>query len=419
MPNLLVSDKKGKIFVHPTLKATGMKANFLFRLKAKDLIRLPEGSRLFLLPDRSPVGYDPSLKNFVAADGALSVCAFTPPGYTVTYNSAYREHGKPRMLPLFSYAAVAVRGNDLYAAAIRVDRDKRHDSRFIDIGKVRSGIKEMKRAFPRNRLVRHLAGCALVNCCPNAQNLFLKRFEAPLPVSPFCNAACAGCISYQPSNECAATQPRIAFVPTPQEVSEVALYHITNAADPIVSFGQGCEGEPLIFGGVIEESIKLIRKKTSGGTINMNTNGSKPDVVARLLDAGLDNIRVSLNSVREKYYAKYYNPYRYCFADVMRSIKISVKNGSFVSINYLTVPGFTDSKDEFSALRKFIRAYRPGMIQWRNLNFDPALYFKKLGIYTSRENLIGIKEEIGLLRKEFPALSMGYFNPSKRKTLRR
>ena len=58
-PILLVADQKGKIFEHPALEAAGMKAGRFFRLDPKELIKLPAGSQLFKLPDRSPVGYDP------------------------------------------------------------------------------------------------------------------------------------------------------------------------------------------------------------------------------------------------------------------------------------------------------------------------------------------------------------------------
>ena len=67
-----------------------------------------------------------------------------------------------------------------------------------------------------------------------------------------------------------------AYVPkyrvTAEEIAEVALFHIDNVDDPVVSFGQGCEGEPLMVADVLEEAILLIRKETSKGIINLNSN---------------------------------------------------------------------------------------------------------------------------------------------------
>ena len=413
-PKLVISDKRGRIFTHPHLEAAGMAAGNLFRLEEAKLIKLPPGSELFMLPSRNAVGFDPGKNDFdkIETKGLFCAAAFLAPGYTVTLDSAYEEGDGPRLLPLFSYAAVAFYKNAFYTAAVRVDKDIRHDSRFINIDSVKKGISDLRKTLPKNRLVRHLETCALDYGCPNAQNFFLHRFEAPLPTSPRCNAACAGCISYQPDKSCAETQPRIKFIPEPEEVAEIAIFHIKKTKDPIVSFGQGCEGEPLLAGGVLERSIKLIRASTDKGTININTNASRSQTIAKLFDAGLDSIRVSLNSSRKEYYLKYYKPKGYSFDDVMSSVKIAKNKGGFVSINYLTMPGFTDSKGEFDAFRKFVRRYSPDMIQWRNLNFDPIRYFEILGVSVNREEVLGVGNIIKSLKKEFPRLRMGYFNPS-------
>jgi len=408
---LLVSDRLGKIFEMPQLEAVGMKAGAFFVLKMRDLIRLPPGSEIFTLPDRIAVAYDPGSLSFVQEKNRLPVAAFLPPGYTVTYNSAYSEAGDLKPLPLFTYAACAVRDRDIYAAAVRVDKSLCHDSRFMDMKLVKRGAARLKKIFPKNRLIKHLERCALCYGCPNAKNLFLSRYEAPLPISPACNAQCAGCISYQPKKRCPVTQPRIKFIPTPGEIAQIALYHIGNVKRPIVSFGQGCEGEPLLSTDVIEKAIRSIRRCSSKGVINMNTNGSRPDAVARLFDSGLDSIRVSLNSAREKYYVRYYKPKDYSFSDVLKSVKEAKKRNGFVSLNYLTMPGFTDSKDEIDAFKKLIEKARIDMIQWRNLNYDPLRYFKELEISIKTEDMFGVKEMIDMLRREFPKLKMGYFNP--------
>lgn len=410
-PQLLISDIKGRIYPYPGLQASGMKAGNFFRLKTEELIKLPAGTRLFFLPDRAPVGYDAKLQCFTVPEGFFPVSAFTPPGYSVTYNSAYEEIGRPRMLPLFSYAACAWYRGDFFVAAVKVDRDKRHDQSFIDLAKVKKNILKFRKVFRANRLVRHLEECAFQHNCPNAQNFFLSRYEAPLPVSPACNASCVGCISYQKPGRCPATQPRIKFIPTPEEVKDIAVYHITNSRNPIVSFGQGCEGEPLLAGQTIEQAIKLIRKETSKGVIHLNTNASKPRTVSRLFDAGLNSMRVSANSVRPEYYRRYYRPRGYSFQDVLKSIETAKACGGFVSLNYLTMPGFTDSRQEFEALRAFLKKYKIDMIQWRNLNFDPLRYFKELEITVSPKDSLGIRELMWILKKDFPRLKMGYFNP--------
>ncbi|MFQ5952545.1 MAG: radical SAM protein [Candidatus Omnitrophota bacterium] len=413
LPKLLIADKNNRIYDIPHLQATGMKGGQPFRLDSSELIELHPDSELFMLPDRGPIGFDRDSGQYVRPEDCYAVAAFLAPGFTATYNASYHEQGRRRALPLFSYVAVAFYKDRFYASGIRIDREKRQELKGMDMRLVRRNIKSFRKLFPKNRLVRHLEGCALCYGCPAAKNFFLKRYECPLPTSPTCNARCIGCISYQPGKGCSVTQPRIDFVPTAEEVAEVALFHIRNVRDPVISFGQGCEGEPLMVGDLLEKSIRLIRKSTTKGIINLNTNSSKPDVMRRLFEAGLDSIRVSMSSVREDFYSRYYIPRGYGFKDVLTSIKFAKKAGGFVSINYLVMPGFTDSRKETKALFSFLEKMKADMIQWRNLNYDPMAYFRKLKLSVKREEMLGMRELIEKVKKEFPSIMHGYFNPSK------
>jgi len=419
---LVVADKHGKICAVDYLQATGMKSGTFFKLAKKDLIELPFGSELFIMPQRSSVGYDYQSKGFVAIDRnpyskkeepCFAVSAFISPGYTVTYNASYIENSDSKILPLFSYAAVCFYRDKFYVAATRVDKSTRQDLRFMSIPRIKTGINKVRKLFSKNRLFTHLERCALCYNCPAAKNLFLKRHEAPLPTSPSCNSRCIGCISHQPDKRCAITQPRIKFIPSPEEISQVALFHIGNVKDAVVSFGQGCEGEPLLAGDAIEEAIKQIRTETNKGVINLNTNASKPEVVKRLFAAGLNSIRVSINSAQEKYYNRYYKPQGYKFNDVLKSIKIAKGAGGFVSLNYFVMPGFTDSEDEVKEFRRLLRKCKVDMVQLRNLNIDPLYYFRELKIAPDASGLYGIKELISDLKEEFPSIMLGYFNPSR------
>jgi len=423
-PQIIVANKKGEIYPVPEMIACGMKAGLFFKLSAKDLIELPSGSELFAMPDRKAIGYDADSKTFIRIDKdpysknnkeCFAVSAFVSPGYAITYNSCYTEKKGARLLPLFSYAAVCLYKDKFYVAAVRVDKELRQDLRFMNISKIKAGIRKTRMLFPQNRLFRHLEKCALCYSCPAAKNLFLSRYEAPLPTSPYCNSRCIGCISYQPDKRCSITQPRIKFIPKPEEIAEVALFHIDNVKDPVVSFGQGCEGEPLLAGDAIEKAIKIIRKKTKKGIINLNTNASRPYLIKRLFSAGLNSIRVSLNSAQKDYYDRYYKPKGYGFSDVIGSIKEAKTAGGFVSVNYLSIPGFTDSRQEFSAFNNLIRTANVDMIQLRNLNIDPAYYFESIRFSPERDELLGMREAIKMLKVNFPHLMLGYFNPSRQR----
>jgi MoaA/NifB/PqqE/SkfB family radical SAM enzyme len=203
---------------------------------------------------------------------------------------------------------------------------------------------------------------------------------------------------------------RITFVPSPGEIAGVAVPHLLEADRAVASFGQGCEGEPLLQGVTLLEAVRSIRRQTSRGTLNLNTNASRPEVVASLVDQGLDSLRVSLNSARPEYYDRYYRPRGYTFADVVASIRAAKAGGARVSLNYLVFPGLSDQPQEIQALEKLIEATRMDLIQWRNLNIDPDYYLKGIKFQSTLKPL-GMTALAKGLRQKFPQLRFGYFNP--------
>lgn len=419
VPSLVIADDQGAITDFPDLDMAGMAAGRFIRPEREDLIPLPEGSELFALPLRLPVGCDPQTgepllleDNPFAPGGTVqAVAAFMAPAHTAILSSAYQSLPGAPTLPLFAYTAVGWHDNRFWVSAFRSDMDIRQDCNQYRQGVVVKKTRAILKAKRDNRLIQHLGKCCLTYGCPAARNFFLGRWEAPLPTSPWCNARCIGCISLQESGCCPSTQDRINFVPTPKEISGMAIPHLEEAERAIVSFGQGCEGEPLLQADTIEQSIRQMRKATTRGTINLNSNASLPQSVARLAAAGLDSIRVSLNSVQEQYYNRYYRPKGYRFTDVRESVNVMKAEGKFVSLNYFILPGFTDSEGEFTALRHFIEELSPDFIQLRNLNMDPEWYLDTLQ-FTANRPPLGIRSWFSRLQALFPDLCYGYFNPS-------
>jgi pyruvate-formate lyase-activating enzyme len=321
--------------------------------------------------------------------------------------------GAPR-LPLYCYAAAGWKNDTFYVAGNRIDRKSRHEIADDDLATIDKKAAAMLKAHPKNRLITHLMlNCVMRYRCPNACNLVLGRWECPIPVSNACNASCIGCISHQPKESgFPSSQHRLDFIPTVEEILEYAVEHLKKASNPIVSFGQGCEGEPLMQARLIEASIREIRRRTGRGIINLNTNGCFPSAIERLCEAGLNSMRVSLNSAQDSFYRAYYKPRGYCFDDVRESIKIAKRRGVWVSLNYLVFPGFTDHPSEINALNKLLRIGKCDMIQTRNLNIDPQWFSRAMRLPPAKGEPIGMPQWIDAMRASFPHVRLGYFNPT-------
>jgi pyruvate-formate lyase-activating enzyme len=419
----VVANARGEIFDLSGYGAVGGDGP-LHQPLTTDMTRiLPYGTELMYLPDRVPLLYNLRTRQtayvdrnpFAPEEAIFPVAAFNSPGYVITHTSAYKENPSAGYLPLFSYGAVGWQRGQFRSAVIRVDREPRQDLRHMPLEKIKAGVNRLRRALPDNRLRVHLENCALVYGCPAGKNFFLGRYEAPLPTSTACNARCLGCISLQPDRGIPSSQNRIGFTPGPEEISQVALTHIRNVECAVVSFGQGCEGDPLMAADTIVRAIGLIRRQTAAGTINMNTNGSLPEKIKSLLDAGLDSLRISMNSVREICYNAYFRPTGYRFEDVLASIDLALNRNIHVAVNYLNCPGFTDSPEEGEALIRFIRNHPIHMIQWRNLNFDPLRYLGAMNRVVKPGRPMGMRRLLQKVQTSFPGLTFGYFNPPKEK----
>jgi len=371
---LAYADARGRMFfdesLHPLADGGDVREP-----RPDELIPAPPGTLPSMLPGRAPLVAE---GNAAARRTALSV--LLPAGYTRLLLPAYRARADAPALPLFGYTFACVRDDELHVAAARTDSGDDWTPRSFAPGELEAAVAARRALDPQNGVLAQLALCALDYACFTAQNVFLERGEAALPVSPKCNARCVGCIS---------EQDRDAGIPSPQtRISEeadvaaltrVALAHLERVPDAIVSFGQGCEGEPLLRAVTIARTIERIRATTPAGTINLNTNGSLPASLARLIDAGLEAVRVSLNSFRPATYAAYYRPVGYGLDDVLESVRIATDAGLRVSLNLLTHPGVTDAADELAAMDAFLARVPVAMVQTRTLNIDPARYFAVVG----------------------------------------
>jgi len=168
----------------------------------EDLVPLPPGSDLFLLPGRRPLGFPRRRQGRepVVLEHGRAVAAFLAPAWVRHALPAWEREPDAPLLPLYAYCAVGFSDDRFWVPAERVDPDVRQDLDRFDLAALQGAVNEALAAAPEARLLRHVAECAIERACPAARNYFFGRWEAPLPTSPGCNSACVGCISEQPDD---------------------------------------------------------------------------------------------------------------------------------------------------------------------------------------------------------------------------
>jgi pyruvate-formate lyase-activating enzyme len=388
MSGLAYCDRDGRIY-YDDARTPLADGGIVREVHPDELIPAPPGTVQMILPGRR------ALTTWGTMRGRYALAVMLPAGYTRLLVPAYQREDTAPALPLFGYTFACEVDDELYVAAMKTDESEDWQPRAFAAGELEAMLDARMRRDPGNQVLAQVALCSREYGCFTAQNVFLERGEAALPVSPKCNARCVGCISEQePDAGLPSPQTRIAYETAADELSRIAIHHLERVTDGIVSFGQGCEGEPLLRSIAIAAAIERIRAGRSNGTVNLNTNGSMPSALERCIDAGLDAVRISLNSFRPHVYAAYYRPIGYGLEDVFDSIRLAVRRGLRVSLNLLTHPGVTDDEEEIGAMRAFLRDVPVAMIQTRTLNIDPEWYFDTVG---RPRNPIGMREALGAI----------------------
>lgn len=416
--NLVYADEHGNVFDHPEFIGLGRSGDMIVEIMEDELIPLPNGATLVSLPFTKPVGLNPRNGQMqVLPDGAQAVGALLPQGFTRLCLPGYVKADKNEKLPLFGYTAVVWKDGQFFVTAEQCDDPERWDPLNCDRDELGIQVDRILNKYPENRLYKHLSNCALGYECLTSSNTFLGRWEGAVPVSYSCNAGCFGCISEQPDDSgFVAPQTRMNFKPTVDEVVEVMLEHL-RTPDAIISFGQGCEGEPSTQARIIVEAMNRVRSQTSNGYININTNAGLTDFMRAIVDAGLDLMRVSTISALDEHYNAYYKPRGYTLQNVEKSLKYATDKGVYTSINYLIFPGVTDREEEIEAMIGFAKRTGLKLIQMRNLNIDPESYLSI--IPKAQGEIYGMKQMLEIFREELPDVVIGSYTHIPPAALRR
>ncbi len=414
MPDLIFARPDGQWFDLPPVAMAGISGNRLVRPGKHELIPLPEGATLTMMPMACPIGIDKDDDQFVTleenpykqkAEPIYAMAALLPQGFTRLLMPAATLTQEP--LPLLGYTAVGIEKGKLMVAAMATDEHENWHPKNYNTNDLANLIAKRKKEFPGNSIIEQLAHCAAEYGCFTAQNIFYRRFEGGIPVSPACNADCLGCISLQESECCPSPQQRISKAPSVKEIAEIGFKHLNQAKEGIISFGQGCEGEPSLQYQIIGEAIEIIRRQTDKGIININTNAGHRQAFKHLLEAGIDSMRISIFSPIAKEYEAYHRPKNYSFDDVLANLELAKSYPNCqISLNLLLYPGFSDDDRRFEALVNLLKDSTIKQVQLRNLNIDP----KVMVDFCKDSWGMGVYNLVRRLKEELPDLKIGNYS---------
>lgn len=417
-PRLLFADPEGNLYDHPVLLAAARHGDAVGEPDELP-IPIPAFGRCASLPGRLPIGIDPDTGEPVVLDEVtvgdrtfqpVAVGALLQPGYTRTLLPADEPLEDAPVLPQWAYTAAGWGEDGPVVWALHTDQRPHWNPATFSTPDLAGIVQARLIADSSNRILRQLKTCAVDYRCFTSQNTFYCRDEAAIPASVMCNARCVGCISDQPEDGPPASHERMDDAPLAEEMARVGIHHLKNATGrTMVSFGQGCEGEPLTRWKVIEKAIRRMRAETGRGSININTNGSLTEGLDALFRAGLDAVRVSLNSAHPPMYRAYYRPIGYDFADVEASIAVARKHGGYVALNLLLFPGVTDREGEVEALCELVAKHRVDQVQTRSLCIDPQQYLAVAREVAAPGDPIGVPALLERLQRARPGLVIGNF----------
>lgn len=379
------SDRSGRVYVSADWGACAFDGERTVELDTA--IPLPDGASLVPLP-REAEGLDRHGRSRPLGPSRWAVGVVLPPGYTRTLHPAYRDEGlrESPLAPLATAAVCAGEGGSLYVAAIPTRPDA--------VATGESGAQVQSR--PGNRLARQLARCARDHACAGARAALHATGVAALPVSARSNESPPPVVAPRARPD-AAPREAAAFRPSAAEIAEIAVAHFAAGGEG-VSFGRACEGEPLTAVRLLEDAIGRIRQAVPGARIHIETNGSSPSALRRLVEAGLGEVSVRLASARADTYDALHGPISYRYTDLRSALGAARSAGARLTLVVLVLPGLTDRPRELEALAA-LASEAGATVELRDLGADAR---RALGLVERGDPPLGIDAAVASLL-EVPA----------------
>ena len=183
MASLIFARPDGQWFDFPPLQMAAASGDRVLLPAKSELIPLPEGATLTMMPCSAPVGFDRETGEFLEleenpykkkAEPVYAVAALLPQGFTRLLCPAAVVEGDP--LPILGYTAVGLEKGKLVVAAMATDEHRRWHPRYFNTKELPQLVRQRQAEFPGNKVIEQLSRCSLEYGCFTAQNIMYRRW---------------------------------------------------------------------------------------------------------------------------------------------------------------------------------------------------------------------------------------------------
>ncbi|MCX8083571.1 MAG: hypothetical protein N3C60_01435 [Calditerrivibrio sp.] len=352
IPNLVFSDKNGVVYEHPVLKSVFRTGSYNIVPYELEMIPLPENCKLIAIPDAIPYSYDQMQAKIIEFSGGFPVSVELPKGYLRTLLPAYKKNTNDNNLISSHLTPVGWMDDRFVVPAILIEKKNIINE------------KNKKKIFS---IIQH----------ENIYSFLNKQYM----------------LDYLTNCEI--------IVKNHKEL-EATFHFIRTISDLQLSFVITLKYD------LDSKTIEMIKQeKNDTITLNLNIKTFSMEKFKSSLSEYIDSISFDVDSFNPDYLAKK----GISFEIFTKLFEFAEKQNLYISVNLLTLPGFTDTVKEYEKTLEFISTFKIDYIKLRELKTNQDIFFAENKIENTE--IFGLKNMLKYIKKKNKRVKMGYFSRTK------
>ncbi len=352
IPNLVFADKNGNVYDHPVLKSVFKTATYNTVPYELEMIPMPQDSQLKMIVDAVPYSYDQMQAKIVEFSNGFPVYTELPAGYLRILYPSYKFSGEEDNFTSSHLAPVGWMDEKFVVPAIFIEKKNKITPKHF---------KNLKNTIQEDEKLYFLNKKQKLDFLENNELIIKSNNELKLihRIIPF-------------------------FLENNQQVVITLKYDLDDK-----SYG--------IIKSLTNENI----------TFNLNINSFAVDKLNRSLNEFIDSLSFDITSCNPDFLKKE----SISFDNMTKCFELAEKNNLFISINLLTLPGFTDSTKEYEKTVEFLNTFKIEYLKLRELKTVPHKFFQENKIESSE--ILGLKNMLKYIKKRCKRVKMGYFSRAR------